>query len=1291
MSRFTNSLKNFRDRIRSGLTIKRQNLLFLIALGLVFIVAIVVRLSPIAVNNYLIKAFDPWIQLYNADYLSDHSIYQYFTWHDFKSWFPTGFNRASLRPGLTFTVVAIYNFFNAIGIPITLYDVCFYFPAVMGGITVLASYLLGKEVLDKKCGLLFAFFMAFNVGFMQRTTAGFFDNETIGVFGTIMTFYFFIKTIRTGRITHAILAGVFLGYLSLSWGGYNFVFYVLPLITVIIVLTGKYNPKVLIAYAGTIGTGLLIFSLYTNFRFDDLISSLDIGGIFFFTLLLIVFHLIYRAKTDRPQLYNGILTAIKWTIIPGGVLFAILLWINPDFIPLGLGQRLLSILSPLIREQIHIVASVAEHAPSAWSVFYYNTLIPLMLLPLGVFFAFKRSSYIDIFLLVFLLTIFYFTGSMIRIILLFAPVASLVAAYGLSNVLKIYGSFFDEKRLLSRKRKRQIKTTVGKFEIGLVYFIVGLMLFAQVTHAANIATNDLAYSQISPGAQFHDWEESLTWMKTNLPGGTVVVSWWDYGYWITPIGNMTTVNDNATINSTRIGLTGMAFTQTNELYSAKIFKLLKADYVLVYFGYLYNSLGGDEGKWPWMLRICNDHYETYKAMGLEENNWAANSVFDEAKYWNSTSQKAEDSWFQSMIVELMFSGVSTERLPEGQQVQTPEDNYRKEIYQRTDDNGLTWAQHIPENGQYGFNVFKPVYNSTWGTVKLFKLDYTALESSFSIVNPEVFDSGYATLKIENTGTKNLTITDVKINGESYGYSLGKGISDNKIEANDDDLIWVNLKTGGTTFHKNDVVSITVNAESVALEGKPYIFSNSTGNLLVKEAKEENIRINRENSKVVQVDDTHADLYLEVENTGENIAVLENFYYDTTDDIFTNVNYLNGSSILEPGQKANVHIINSLAPFSLSSNDPTEHKIGVITPNGVKDEILLTSNYENYKISLLSESRISSPEVAVIQGDDFRDNIPIDISSTHAYTYDNGTTFLTIRMKNTGNLWIALDSIYLRENGAWTEANPLLPLLTYTPIRPGDEKYITVKASDYLDLNVNDEIGLVITALFDGSTKASDIGYLHTINDDPDIQIIESVDGSLASYIAANETGRLLIKNTGDEDITLDEITLNSTTSLSFDTDVKFLSGDKFLSMQECAYVSFNITGLNINNTNTVQVSITTDTTAMASKDLVATVDSALYNININPATTTASNSLNRLVLKIDNVGGLNVTLDSVNINGTFINVAEIGEIIPYLGSLQFTINNLESYIGTINFGDDLKIIVVTREGAEDIHTETVVT
>ncbi|MBY9009431.1 MAG: glycosyltransferase family 39 protein, partial [Candidatus Lokiarchaeota archaeon] len=245
MSFIYSSLKNLKDRARASVTIKTFNIVFFLALFLVIVLAIVIRLTPIINGNYLIKAFDPWIQYYNAEYLSTNSVFEYFNWLDIKSWFPEGVNRGALRPGLTFTVVGIYQIVNSIGIPISLYDICYFFPAIMGGASVYAIYLVGKEALDRRCGLVAAFFLAFNPGFMQRTTAGFFDNETIGVFATLMTFYFFIKTVRTGKIYHSILGGIFSGYLALSWGGYNFVFLILPIVCFIMILLKKYDSNLL--------------------------------------------------------------------------------------------------------------------------------------------------------------------------------------------------------------------------------------------------------------------------------------------------------------------------------------------------------------------------------------------------------------------------------------------------------------------------------------------------------------------------------------------------------------------------------------------------------------------------------------------------------------------------------------------------------------------------------------------------------------------------------------------------------------------------------------------------------------------------------------------------------------------------------------------------------------------------------------------------------------------------------------------------------------------------------------
>jgi dolichyl-diphosphooligosaccharide--protein glycosyltransferase len=1292
MSKIYSSLKNLRDRTRASITVKTTNILFFTALSLVLFLTVLIRLSPVASGNFLIKAFDPWIQYYNAEYLSTHSVFEYFNWVDIKSWYPEGYNRSNLRPGLTFTVVTIFQLINAIGIPVSLYDVCFYFPAFMGAASVLAIYLLGKEVLDRRCGLVAAFFLAFNPGFMQRTMAGFFDNETIGVFATLMTLYFFVKTLRTGKILDSLLGGLFLGYLALSWGGYNFVYLILPLVCGILILLKKYDSNVLIAYAGVEGVGLLVFSFSSNFKYASFFTSLELFGIFLFIILLVIFHLIHVKKGDYPRLYNGLLDFLKWGLIPIIVVGAAIIWVAPDLIPFGFGKRLLSVINPMVRENLNIVASVAEHMPSSWSVFYYNTLIPLMLLPLGLFFLFKRGNSADYLLITFMILIFYFTGSMIRIILLFAPAACLVGAYGLVSVLKIFGSFYGEKRMgISRKRKRQVKRMVGKSEIGVVYFIVGIMCIAQIIHASNMSTTQLSQSQISPG-DLHDWEEMLTWMKTNLPGTAVVASWWDYGYWLTPIGNVTTINDNGTINQTRIGMTGMALMQTNEIYSAKVFKDLHADYVLVYFGMLYPNLGGDEGKWPWMVRICNDNYETYKNWGMEEDNWGPNSVFVESEYFNETIAKPTPKWFESTLVKLMFSGIETDPPPDPNNIQTFEEYYRKQInYDLTADNGDLYVIHIPEDGNYDFDVFNELYFSANGMVKLFSLDYTALSSNFQIENPEVYDTGYATFKIKNTGSKDLTISDVKINGESYEFDLGKGSGTHILNASENDFVWVDIKTSNQSYQIDDVVKITVEAESVALDNKPYIFTNTTNNFFVEGAREGDIKINKPNSKVVQIDTTNSDIYLEVENTGDTTVILKDFYADNENNTFVDIDYISGSPILDPGQKAYVKITNTLVPFYPLK---TEHKIGVITPNNIKDELLFTSNYEYFKISILDESRITSPEALIATNSDYRKHIPINLNNTYAYTYDNGTTMVNIKIKNTGDIILGLESIYITKSSTWTNVSDFE--ITNINFDSGNESIINIIASDYLvDLNVNDELGIIVITNYDGSTKASDVGFVHTIIDKPDIQIINNIENQTMSYIAANETGKILIKNTGDESITLDKLYLNTTTMLSFDSDVNFEYGDISLDIQECALVSFNTTGLMLNASNIVNVNITTNTTAQVSMDFSASVDSKLYDVNIDDIGTAASATGNVLIT-IENNGIFNVTVDSININGIYIPLVNFTESIYEIGagnSIQFTISmdDLEILMGGISIvvNDVITIIVRTKEGAEDIHEETV--
>ncbi|MBY9010101.1 MAG: hypothetical protein KGD74_09580, partial [Candidatus Lokiarchaeota archaeon] len=704
------------------------------------------------------------------------------------------------------------------------------------------------------------------------------------------------------------------------------------------------------------------------------------------------------------------------------------------------------------------------------------------------------------------------------------------------------------------------------------------------------------------------------------------------------------------------------------------------------------NLGGDEGKWPWMVRICNDNYQFYKNYGMEEDNWASNSVFIEEEYFNATSGRPTPKWFESQLVRMMFYGNPTNPPPDPSSPQTFLEYYQAAINGfggRVDTNGDTYATHIPTNGRYDFKVFDLEHVSSNGMVKLFKLDYTALESSFLIEDPEVFDTGYATFRLKNTGSRNLTVIDVKINGESYDFNMGKGFETNTLDATDDDLVWVDIKSGGKSFEVNDVINIEVEAQSIAVDSSPYIFTNDTSNLFVKEAKEGDIRINKINSKVVQIDESSSEIILEIENTGQTTVILKDFYIDNETNTLNDTTYVSGSPILVPGQIAHVSIANSIYPFYDIDTEKIgiEQIVGVVTPNGIRDEILFTSNYDPFQISILEENRIASPEALITTQANFRKHVPINLEKTYAYTYDNGTTHVNLMLKNTGDIILGLDQIFLTSSTDWTE----IGFIPFT-LEAGAERSLTITAPDHLGIEVNDEIGIIVTASFDGTTKASDIGFVHTIVDKPDIEIIDVVEGQTASYIAANETGKILIKNTGDEVITLDKLYLNSSTSLSFISDVIFEYGDINLDIQECALVSFNITGFKLNSSNIVNVNITTNTSAQYNMDFSVFVDSTLYDINIDDTGTTASN-LGNVVIKIDNEGLFNLTVDSVYINNTLISLSSLGTVyeIGAGNSILFTISmtNLEIILGPVDVDDILNILVRTKEGAEDMHDEIV--
>ena len=157
----------------------------------------------------------------------------------------------------------------------------------------------------------------------------------------------------------------------------------------------------------------------------------------------------------------------------------------------------------------------------------------------------------------------------------------------------------------------------------------------------------------------------ISWTQNNLESTTVVCSWWDYGYWLGILGNVTTLADNATVNSTQIENIGFIF-MANETQSLKMLALYDAKYILVFTTlgigtssttgyYVARDAGyGDEGKWMWMARISGQAKDRLIQTGFMDPNAAWTDETHFGKVNNSTyAWEWNDAGTNSTIYKLM--------------------------------------------------------------------------------------------------------------------------------------------------------------------------------------------------------------------------------------------------------------------------------------------------------------------------------------------------------------------------------------------------------------------------------------------------------------------------------------------------------------------------------------------------------------------------------------------------------------------------------------------------------------
>ena len=369
-----------------------------------------------------------------------------------------------------------------------------------------------------------------------------------------------------------------------------------------LLLLRKWSTQVSLAYAVAIVVGVTIAFLIPGPSMRVLRPV--------YALPLIVAFLLIILREVLPAFYRKFPKGkVPYLLLIFAFLFAVFALSNLRITP----DKFLAAIFPMTRNEI--IKSVAEHAPSTWSMFYANLGPFFLLIPASFYLLIREGlSREKILLIVYTLTAIYFSSTMSRLAQLLAPAICLLIAYTIIRVLRIAREQLLSQRLPKKLsyllRKQYIVSTslIGLVVVSMFSLYMPIVI-ESASHPVTIAASALSPS---PRERVNDWLEACKWLRENTSADAVVLSWWDYGYYLTVLGNKTTLADNATINTTQIAVIGRTLL-SKESEALAVFKQYNVDYVVIFSTLHYGRLlGGDEGKWVWMARIAGlNEYDLY--------------------------------------------------------------------------------------------------------------------------------------------------------------------------------------------------------------------------------------------------------------------------------------------------------------------------------------------------------------------------------------------------------------------------------------------------------------------------------------------------------------------------------------------------------------------------------------------------------------------------------------------------------------------------------------------------------
>lgn len=513
-------------------------------------------------NYWITKILHEKGLTYYTELIRDNNLTKIF-------WYPLGRDIPTTElPALPYVSLITYYMASIVNPNLSLYEWLVYLPILFYVIGVIGIYLTIRELTNPIAAGIAV--LTASLMFIDRLIAGFTVKYGLGLAFIFLATYFHVRAIKRDSRYSALVCGVLLGITALSWAGFNllmaamltqyvlipllssnvrkyltlWLYEVIPL-TMFIVLAPSYYEglKYLIYNAGVmipIGTlaivcGLLLHSIasskYVRVRKIPLLNKPRL----MYFMVLTFFGIV------------GVMALVTGFVGIGGKGLA----------AMGLGH-LAGVLT----------GTIAQYRSATPSEFIQWGGMPLIVSVVGSFYllykGFIRKDPIAVFLLALNIIALMATANVAYFFSFSNLVVALVASYVVGDTFLHRLVYVNPKSKLSWFSKILIVVITILYVTAVILHGVSLWIPAHASVVPTVIESGTGLSMNIPS-----WINMLNWIRNNTEEDAVIVAWWDYGYWISVIGERASVADGSTLNFTQINLLAKALT-SDELTAADI-------------------------------------------------------------------------------------------------------------------------------------------------------------------------------------------------------------------------------------------------------------------------------------------------------------------------------------------------------------------------------------------------------------------------------------------------------------------------------------------------------------------------------------------------------------------------------------------------------------------------------------------------------------------------------------------------------------------------------------------------